>query len=104
MSDEKIRLGGMALPNGVQRFVVNRLFRRRLETPEGPVPAYDVTHTFSRVSEIGRLFPGAVAAEGLYGRPLVGGAPRYSREWWRWKAKDFLFDHVLIFKGEPDSG
>jgi hypothetical protein len=73
--------------------------RRRIRTADGsPWPAYDVEHTFWTVSEIGRLFPEASTIEGLYGRPLVGNAPRFSGEWWRWKARGFLFDHVIVVK------
>lgn len=92
--------GLVAFPNSLQRFLVNRVFRRRILSADGrPVPYYDVEHTFSSVAEIGRLFPGAATVEGVWSEPLEGGAPRFTRQWWRWKLKDFLFDHVVVFKG-----
>ena len=90
--------GLVALPNGLQRVVVDSVFRRRSTAPDGtPQPAYDVARTYTHVREIARLFPGT-DAEPLYSKTLVRGAPFPSREWWRWRLKGFLFDHVLLTK------
>jgi SAM-dependent methyltransferase len=90
--------GLVALPNWLQRFVVNRLARRRSVAPDGRLqPAYDVTHTYTHVREIAALFPGA-QAEALYASTLVKGARPFSKDWWRWHLRGFLFDHVLVTK------
>jgi SAM-dependent methyltransferase len=91
--------GLVVLPNELQRFVVDRVARRRVQSEDGTLhTAYDVHHLFWTVAEIGRLFPGAAVVEGLYGQRLSPNASRFSREWWRWKARELLFDHVLVFK------
>jgi SAM-dependent methyltransferase len=90
--------GLLALPNGLQRFVVNRILRRKVVMADGRSgPAYDVEHTFWHVEEIAKLFPGRESAEGLYAFPMYGG-PVFTREWLRRKLRRFLFDHVLVRK------
>ncbi|MEX1245540.1 MAG: class I SAM-dependent methyltransferase [Thermoanaerobaculia bacterium] len=91
--------GLVALPNALQRFVVNHILRRRILTADGRCwPAYDVEHTFWHVNEIARLFPGHDSAQGLYAYPMCGGRV-FTREWLRRRLRGFLFHHVLIRKG-----
>lgn len=90
--------GIAGLPNPVQRFIVNRIARRRFASPVGEAwPAYDVAHLYWTVGGIGRVFPGRRTVGPLFGRPMVGGAA-FSREWWRRKLRDFLFDYVVVTK------
>jgi ubiquinone/menaquinone biosynthesis C-methylase UbiE len=89
-----------ALPNSLQRFVVNHVVRRRIGGLQGEQwPASDVEHIYWSVDEIARLFPGACGVEGLYTKVLSGAARPPSREWWRYKYRRFLFDHVRLYKG-----
>ncbi len=86
------------LPNPVQRFVVDRVARRRAAAPgAGEWPAYDVAHLYWTVGGIGRVFPGPKTVGALYSRPMTGGAA-FSREWWRRRLRDFLFDYVVVTK------
>ena len=93
--------GIAGLPNFLQRFVVNRLAGRRLVVPgEGSsLPAYDVEHLYWHAFGIARLFPGPKSVEVLFARPMAGG-PLFSREWWRRKLRNLLFDHVVVYKGD----
>jgi SAM-dependent methyltransferase len=86
------------LPNEVQRFVVDRVFRRR--------PRYDVEHLFWSVREIERVFPGAARTEVLFNRgynppPGLRHAMRHPstlRELVAYKLRRFFYDRVLIYK------
>jgi ubiquinone/menaquinone biosynthesis C-methylase UbiE len=90
--------GLVGLPNWLQRIIVNYVARRRSVAPDGRLqPAYDVTHTYTNVREIAALFPGA-ESEALYATTLVKDAGLFSRDWWRWHLRGFLFDHVLVTK------
>ncbi len=94
--------GIAGLPNPVQRFVVNRIARRRVVAPGGAAwPAYDVAHLYWTVEGIGRVFPGPKTVGPLFTRPMNGGPP-LSREWWRRRLRSFLFDYVLIEKARRD--
>ncbi len=89
----------VALPNSVQRLVVNRILRRRVGTIGGDrSPAYDVDHIYWSVGETKSLFQGAARVEPLYGFPLQPNEPLFSREWFRFKLRDFVFEHVLVWK------
>jgi SAM-dependent methyltransferase len=91
--------GIAGLPNPLQRFVVNRIARRRVIAADGRSwPAYDVEHLFWHVREVARLFPGLDGYEALYDSPPLGG-PFLSRGWWRRTLRGFLFDHIVITKG-----
>ena len=91
--------GIVGLPNFLQRFAVDRIARRRITSPDGTSsPAYDVEHLYWRAREVGRVFPGPKTIEVLFARPMSGGPP-LSVEWWRRKLQDFLFDHILVYKG-----
>jgi SAM-dependent methyltransferase len=98
-ADPHYGIRGIAgLPNAVQRFVVDRIARRRVVAPDGAWwPAYDVAHLYWTVQGIGSLFPGPTTVSPLYSRPMVGG-PAFSHEWWRRKLRAFLFDYVVITK------
>lgn len=86
------------LPNPVQRFIVNRIARRRIVSPDGQSwPAYDVEHLYWCVRDITRLFPGPKRIDVLFNRPPIE-APPISAGWWYRKFRNFLFGHVLIFK------
>ena len=90
--------GLLALPNALQRFIVDRVLGRRVSSASGfPAPAYDVEHTFWHVGELARLFPGPKTVEALYHFPLAGGPP-LSREWLRRLLRRFVFHHVVIGK------
>ncbi len=92
--------GLVMLPNPVQRFVVNRIARRRNVGSGGrsDSPAYDVEHIYWHRQEIGRLFPAAAEVTALYSWPLDSNAKSLTREWLRWHLRDFVFDHVRIRK------
>jgi SAM-dependent methyltransferase len=86
------------LPNAVQRFVVNRIARRRIVSPDGRSwPAYDVERLYWHVNEIARIFPGSPTVEPLFARAPAGGL-FLSGEWWRSRFRKFLFNHVVIRK------
>lgn len=88
----------VGLPNSLQRFVVNRIAGRRIVSPDGNSwPAYDVEHLYWHVQEIARLFPGPKRVDVLFAQPPIGGA-LFTSGWWRRKLRNFLFDHVLIYK------
>ncbi len=96
--------GLVILPNGLQRFIIDRVLRRRVSSQSGfPAPAYDVEHTFWHVVELARLFPGRKSVEALYHFPLAGGPP-LSWEWWRRRLRGFVFHHVVIWKDERAGG
>ena len=90
--------GLLLLPNALQRQIVDRIYRRRILTPEGKrVRAYDVVHMFWHVREISRLFPAPKRVDVLYDSPLTLGS-RYSRDWWRYRFREFFWDRILIYK------
>lgn len=102
--------GLLLFPNGVQRQIVNRVFRRRIHTPSGAEqPAYDVEHIFWHPREIARLFPGPKTVEVLYDRTYQ---PPGTFAWWMIKRPDLAFEevryrlrrwsygHLVIHKGE----
>ena len=92
--------GLVMLPNSLQRFVVNRIARRRNMGHGGcHSPAYDVEHIFWNRQEIGRLFPGAAEVAALYSWPVDPNAKPPTKEWLRWHLRDYVFDHVRIRKG-----
>jgi 2-polyprenyl-3-methyl-5-hydroxy-6-metoxy-1,4-benzoquinol methylase len=99
--DPHYGIGGLLLlPNFLQRFVVDRVLRRRHGGAESyRVPAYDVEHTFWHVDELARLFPGRAEVQALYGFPLQP-EPIYTREGLRTALRNFVFHHVLIWKAE----
>lgn len=97
--DPHYGIRGLALfPNEVQRFIVDRVFRRR--------PRYDVEHLFWHVREIERLFPGRRRTEVLFNRgynppPSLRHAIRHPRtmpEWIAYATREFFYDRVLIFR------
>lgn len=85
------------LPNAAQRFIVDRVFRRRVRDASGnSVPAYDVEHLFWHAAEVGRLFPGEKRVQVLYNRQFTKDEGLY--ELLRFKLRDFFFDRVLIYR------
>lgn len=95
--------GLVALPNPLQRFIVNRLFRRRIRDHRGRERgAYDVTHIYWHVREITRLFPRPHSVDVLWNRLLRPGLWR-SRDRLFWIAREFLWDRLVIYKGK-DAG
>ena len=91
--------GIAGLPNPVQRFLVDRVARRRITAPDGrSLPAYDVERLFWHAREVAGLFPGRARFDVFYERAPSGG-PFPSREWWRRALRGFLFDSVVITKG-----
>ena len=97
--DPHYGLRGIAgLPNFLQRFAVNWIAGRGPTSPDGaPLPAYDVEHLFWRARGVAGTFPGPKTVEVLFSRPMNGGPP-LSVEWWRRTFRDFLFDHILVYK------
>jgi len=102
------------LPNEAQRFVVNRVLRRRVVGHDGRrVPAYDVEHLFWNAREIARLFPAPKTIDVLYRRDYRPPG-RFSRYWLRhpsaaveqlaYKMRHWFFGHILIYKGAPPPG
>jgi len=90
--------GLVALPNAVQRLIVDRVLRLRVQGSGAAArPAYDVEHTFWSVGEIARLFPGRGEVRPLYGFPLQPPS-LFNREGLRTLLKNFVFHHVLIWK------
>jgi hypothetical protein len=104
----------LLLPNGAQRFIVNRLLRRRVTSSTGGTyDAYDVEHTFWHAAEIARLFPGPKTVDVLYERPYRPPG-RFSRYWirhpsvaieqLRYELRRFFFGHILVYKGSAPAG
>lgn len=96
-------------PNGIQRWIVNRLFRRRITIPSGQsLDAYDVEHIYWSVDEVIGLFPGAKTIDVLYEtafRPPPGTFhwrwirhPRRAYEKLRYTLRRFLFGAIIIHK------
>lgn len=98
--DPHFGVPGIALlPNEVQRFIVDRILRRR--------PAYDVTHLYWSAGEILRLFPGAARTEVLFNRTYRPPGrftiewirhPHHALEQLRYHVRRFYFDGVLVWK------
>ena len=87
--------GLLLLPNGVQRFLVNRVFRRRVVGHDCSTHgAYDVEHTYWHVGEIAKLFPKPKTVDVLYKR--VVNPPG--------RIRFFQFEHLLIYKGGQPAG
>lgn len=86
------------LPNPLQRFIVNRVFRRRVRDADGAeIAAYDVEHLFWHAREIARLFGASTRVQVLFNRqfsPDDGGLG----EKVRFRLREFFFDRVLIYK------
>lgn len=96
------------LPNEVQRFIVNRVFRRRTVDDEGRQNnAYDVEHLFWHVDEVARLFPGPKTVDVLFNRtyrppgrfkPLWIRHPHLAREWFLYAVRGFFYDTIVVRK------
>ena len=87
------------LPNEAQRFIVDRVLRRR--------PAYDVTHLYWSSDEIVRLFPRPSKVEVLFNRTYRPPGrftiewirhPRHAVEQVRYALRRFFFSGVLVWK------
>ena len=97
--------GLVALPNWLQRFVVNKLARRRNLGPGGAtVPAYDVHHIYWHKDEIGALFPRPASVTAMYAWPIDPNARMLTREWLRYQLRGFVFDHVVVRKHGTSMG
>ena len=98
-ADPHYGIRGLALfPNGVQRFIVDHIFRRS--------PRYDVEHLFWHSAEIARMFPEPKRVEVLFNRPynppfnFRDATSAERREWFAHKMRGFFFDRVMIFKDD----
>lgn len=80
--------GLLLLPDGVQRFLVNRVLR-------WPVP-YDVAHTYWHVGEVLACFPGHGEVELLWDRVFPGTGWLADRLWY--KHRLFYWDGLVIGK------
>jgi SAM-dependent methyltransferase len=87
------------LPNEAQRFVVDRVLRRR--------PAYDVTHLYWSADEIVRLFPAVAKTEVLFNRTYRPPGrftiewirhPHHAAEQLRYVVRKFFFAGVMLWK------
>ena len=106
--------GLLMLPNGVQRWLVDEVFRRRIATATGGrAKAYDVTHTYWHAGEIARLFPEPKTVDVLYDRQFSPPPPSLRHwlehpkaivEWWRFRTRRFFFGHILVYRGCPADG
>lgn len=108
-ADPHYGIRGLALfPNEVQRFLVNKVFRRRIRDAEGRgADAYDVEHLYWHVEEIERLFPGPKRTEVLFNRIYRPPGrftrawirhPTLVREWFLYAVRGFFYDKILIHK------
>ncbi|HYC91611.1 MAG TPA: class I SAM-dependent methyltransferase [Thermoanaerobaculia bacterium] len=98
--DPHFGVPGIALlPNEAQRFIVDRILRRR--------PRYDVTHLYWSAAEILRLFPAAARTEVLFNRTYRPPGrftiewirhPRHAAEQLRYNVRRFFFDGVMVWK------
>lgn len=101
--------GLLLFPNEVQRFIVNRLFERRVRGSDGTLqPAYDVEHTYWHAGGIARHFPGPKVVDVLYRRQFrAPGRRRAFRnpiEQLRYELRFFQFEHLLIYKERRPAG
>lgn len=106
--------GLVLFPNEVQRFIVDRVLRRRVPNARGHAsPAYDVTHIYWHVREVTRLFPGQKVVDVLYDHDFV--KLDRVRLWWLWHPRFFLrklehrlrwwlYGHIVIHKQHAESG
>lgn len=107
--DPHYGIRGLALlPNAGQRFVVNRVFRRRIKSHDGADwDAYDVEHLFWHAREVASLFPSPRRVEVLFNReyhppPPLSRAwlrhPAWIREWLTYQVRGFFYDRIVIYK------
>jgi SAM-dependent methyltransferase len=105
--------GLVLFPNDVQRFIVDRLLRRRVATAVGrDASAYDVTHIYWHVREVTRLFPGRKEVDVLYDHDLTPPG-RFTLRWFRhprWFLRDleyrlrwWLYGHIIIHKERAEA-
>ena len=100
--------GLVLLPNAWQRFIVNRLLRRRILLPAGgDAPAYDVTHLYWRVSEILHLFPSSSRHDVLFNRTYRPPGkftiewirhPHHAVEQLRYAVRNWFFAGIVLWK------
>ena len=89
--------GLLLFPNEVQRFIVNRVFRRRVRRTDGQMQdAYDVEHTYWSAAGIARHFPGPKVVDVIYNREFKPAQNAF--ETLRFKLRFFQFEHLLIYK------
>ncbi|MEO8032983.1 MAG: class I SAM-dependent methyltransferase [Acidobacteriota bacterium] len=104
--------GLVALPNSIQRFIVDDLLKRTIQTPSGYLGrAYDVTHLYWHVNEIATLFPLPRNIEVLYNRRYTPPGkfklswlrhPKLAIEQLHFNLREFFFDRILVWKpGRP---
>ncbi len=102
------------LPNETQRFIVDRILRRRvISSTGGRAKAYDVEHIYWHAAEIAALFSGDKTVDTLYQRSYQPPG-RFSRYWirhpsvaveqLRYELRRFFFGHILVYKGRPPEG
>ncbi|MEA2570765.1 MAG: hypothetical protein QOI24_2766 [Acidobacteriota bacterium] len=106
--------GLLLLPNAVQRFIVDRVLKRRIVTATGTgAPAYDVEHTFWHAAEIAALFPEPKTVDVLYEQSFAPPPPVlrfWLREpqcvfaWLHYRLRRFFFGHILVYKNSPPEG
>lgn len=106
--------GLLLLPNAVQRFIVDRMLKRRIVAANGAAaPAYDVEHTFWHAAEIAALFPEPKTVDVLYEQTFAPPPPvlrywirrpRCVVDWLRYRLRRFFFGHILIYKDSPAAG
>ncbi|HJW95460.1 MAG TPA: class I SAM-dependent methyltransferase [Thermoanaerobaculia bacterium] len=105
--------GLLLFPNEVQRFIVNRLFRRRIRRSDGQLQdAYDVEHTYWSAAGIAKHFPGPKLVDVIYGRqfqppaslPEMWKEPSRAIDTLRLKLRFFQFEHLLIYKEMRPAG
>ncbi len=102
------------LPNEAQRFIVNRVLRRRVTSSTGGrYDAYDVEHIYWHAAEIARLFPGPKTVDVLYERSYLPPGrfigywlrhPSVAREQLNYELRRFFFGHILVYKGSAPPG
>jgi len=86
------------LPNSMQRFVANRLLRRKVGGADGlEYPAYDVEHIFWTVPGVASAFPARQKVAVLFNKPAKPGR-RLGPRLWRHTFGQFLWDKILISK------
>lgn len=100
--------GLVLLPNAVQRFIVDRVLKRRILTPAGTeAPAYDVTHLYWHVDEVARLFPSVGRHEVLFNRTYTPPGkftiewirhPRHAVEQLRYNVRHYFFAGIVFWK------
>jgi len=105
--------GLLLFPNEVQRFIVNRIFRRRIRRSDGQLQdAYDVEHTYWHAREVAKHFPGPKVVDVLYKRQFKAPGslrallrrPMGTLEQLRFELRFFQFEHLLIYKEQRPAG